>query len=453
MALSPQSEKLVFNRFKIGTFWRRRNTPVGQKFLGKSFRNSQVLRQRTPLSSGPWCVQFDRPWAPGFTPPRLLDSCAEIRLEAVPDSSTLTALRPDFCVSHLDLRLWVGWRPPDAVMQSESSRCEEEPPSLLWGLDPVFLAFAKLYIRDILDLKESRQVPVDDSTGVINCICWKKLNNTDSSSATAATNARELSLTSQLKKLQETIAQRLKIEIGDLVQIRGHIRTYREEREIHATVYHKVDDPVCNIQIARMLELPTIYRKVYDQPFHHPALEKEEALSNPGALDLNSLTCLLSEKAKEFLVENRVQSFYQQELETVESLLSLAKQPVVHSTRPGQVDFKNDTTSKAIHSIFKNAIKLLQEKGFVFQKDRGFDNLFYVTREDKELHRKILQIIQEDCQKPNHVEKGCHFLHILACARLSLSPGLSEPVLRHVLELLEDQSDIVSTSENYYTTF
>lgn len=36
-------------------------------------------------------------------------------------------------------------------------------------------------------------------------------------------------------------------------------------------------------------------------------------------------------------MENRVQSFYQQELETVESLLSLAKQPVVHSTRPGQV--------------------------------------------------------------------------------------------------------------------
>ncbi|XP_066880845.1 CST complex subunit STN1 isoform X6 [Kogia breviceps] len=315
-------------------------------------------------------------------------------------------------------------------MQSESSRCEEETPSLLWGLDPVFLAFAKLYIRDILDLKESRQVPgvffysghpikqvdilgtvigvrerdafyiygVDDSTGVINCICWKKLNNTRSSP-------------------------------------------------------DKVDDPACNIQIARMLELPTIYRKVYDQPFRSPALEKEEALSNPGALDLDSLTYLLSEKVKEFLVENRVQTFYQQELETVESLLSLANQPVIHSDCSGRVDFKNDTTSKAIHSIFRNAIKLLQEKGLVFQKDGGFDNLFYVTREDKELHRKIHQIIQEDCQKPNHVEKGCHFLHILACARLSLSPGLSETVLRQVLELLEDQSDIVSTTENYYTAF
>nr|KAF6322913.1 STN1 subunit of CST complex [Pipistrellus kuhlii] len=44
-------------------------------------------------------------------------------------------------------------------MESESSRGEEETPSLMWGLDPVFLAFAKLYVRDILDLKESCQVP------------------------------------------------------------------------------------------------------------------------------------------------------------------------------------------------------------------------------------------------------------------------------------------------------
>ncbi|XP_019492064.1 PREDICTED: CST complex subunit STN1 isoform X5 [Hipposideros armiger] len=316
-------------------------------------------------------------------------------------------------------------------MQSESRQCEEETPSLLWGLDPVFLAFAKLYIRDILDLKESHQVPgvffynghpikqvdvlgtvigvrerdafysygVDDSTGVINCICWKKSTNTESSS-------------------------------------------------------DKVDDPVCNIQIARMLELPNIYRKVYDQPFHSPALEKEEARSsNPSTLDLASLTCSLSEKVKEFLVKNRVQTFYQQELEMVESLLSFANQPVIHSACSEQADVQNDTTSKDIRGIFKDAIKLLQDRGLVYQKDDGFDKLFYVTKEDKELHRKIHRIIQEDSQKPNHTEKGCHFLHILACARLSLSHGLSEPVLQQVLELLEDQSNIVSTMEQYYVAF
>lgn len=371
-------------------------------------------------------------------------------------------------------------------MQSESKQCEEETPSLLWGLDPVFLAFAKLYIRDILDLKESHQVPgvffynghpikqvdvlgtvigvrerdafysygVDDSTGVINCICWKKSTNTESSSATGpAPSARELSLTSLFKKLQETTKQRTKIEIGDIIRIRGYIRTYRGEREIHASVYYKVDDPVCTIQIARMLELPNIYRKVYDQPFHSPALEKEEARSNPSTLDLASLTCSLSEKVKEFLVKNRVQTFYQQELEMVESLLSFANQPVIHSACSEQADVQNDTTSKDIRGIFKDAIKLLQDRGLVYQKDDGFDKLFYVTKEDKELHRKIHRIIQEDSQKPNHAEKGCHFLHILACARLNLSHGLSEPVLQQVLELLEDQSNIVSTMEQYYVAF
>lgn len=137
----------------------------------------------------------------------------------------------------------------------------------------------------------------------------------------------------------------------------------------------------------------------------------------------------------------------------VESLLSIANQPMIHSTCSELADLRNDTTSKAIHNIFKNAIQLLQDKGLVFRKDGGFDNLYYVTREDKELHRKVHRIIQEDCQKPNHVEKGCHFLHILACARLSLSPSLSETVLQQVLDVLEDQSDIVSTMEHYYIAF
>ncbi|KAM6182777.1 CST complex subunit STN1 [Erethizon dorsatum] len=377
-------------------------------------------------------------------------------------------------------------------MQSESSRCDETP-SLLWGLDPVFVAFAKLYIRDILAMKESRQVPgvflynghpikqvdilgtvigmrerdafysygVDDSTGVINCICWKKLSDAESSPGnsfalqltTAPSSARELSAISKLEKLQETIKQRTRIEIGDVIRIRGYIRTYREEREVHATIYYKVDDPMWNIQIARMLELPDLYRRVYDQPFHSPALEQEEASSDPGALDITSLTCLLSEKVKEFLLEKKVETFYQQELEAVASLLSLASQPVIHGTCSDQVEFKNNTSSKAIHSIFKNAIQLLQEKGLVFQKNGGFDNLYYVTREDKDLHRKIYRIIQEDCQKPNHMEKGCHFQHILACAHLSVHPGLSEAVLQQVLELLEDQSDVVSTIERYYMAF
>ncbi|CAO2585793.1 CST complex subunit STN1 [Lemmus lemmus] len=373
---------------------------------------------------------------------------------------------------------------PSLLMQCESSSREEEIPSLFWGLDPVFLAFAKLYIRDILEMKESQQMPgiyfynghpirrvdimgtvigvrerdafysygVDDATGVINCTCWKRLSNTESSSAAPST-ARELSMTSQLKKLQETIEQKTKIEIGDVIHVRGYVRMFREQREICATLYYKVDDPVWNIQTARMLELPVLYRRVYDQPFRSPALTEEEPLDKTGTLDLAGLTSLLSEKIKEFLQEKKVQTFYQQDLEMVESLQSLASQPVVHSTCSDKVESKTSTTSGTVHSVFKNALQLLWDKGLVFQRDGGSDKPYYVTSKDKDLHQRIYQIIKEECQKPNHVEKGCHLMHVLKCVRLNLRWDLSKAVLRQVLELLEDQSDIVSTGAHYYTAF
>lgn len=44
-------------------------------------------------------------------------------------------------------------------MQSEFKKYEEETPSLHWGMDPVFSAFARLYIKDIKEMRESKQVP------------------------------------------------------------------------------------------------------------------------------------------------------------------------------------------------------------------------------------------------------------------------------------------------------
>lgn len=44
---------------------------------------------------------------------------------------------------------------------------------------------------------------------------------------------------------------------------------------------------------------------------------------------------------------------------------------------PLQVELKNDAASD-IHSVFKSALHLLQEKGFVFQRDGGSDKLYYV---------------------------------------------------------------------------
>lgn len=46
-------------------------------------------------------------------------------------------------------------RPP----ASATAVLAEELPSVLWGLDPVFSAFPRLYVRDIQDMPESIQVP------------------------------------------------------------------------------------------------------------------------------------------------------------------------------------------------------------------------------------------------------------------------------------------------------
>nr|XP_009511827.1 PREDICTED: CST complex subunit STN1 [Phalacrocorax carbo] len=364
-------------------------------------------------------------------------------------------------------------------MQSESKNYEEETPSLYWGTDPVFSAFARLYIKDIKEMRESKQVPgvffynghpvrqvdvvgtvvqtkerdafynygVDDSTGVINCVCWKNPMAAETPLSGRPSTPSSLTVFGQMKKLQELVSQKTKLEIGDIVRVRGHIRTYRQQREIQASCFYKVDDPVCDVQISRMLELPCLYREVYDKPFQGP----EEGQS--GLEGQNFSVNMLHEKVKGFLLENKIQTFYQQELETIDTLVSLFSHNLLHSFLPVQVKSKSDSSSKRIHSVFKEAIRMLQEKGVVFQKPSSSKDLYYVTDHDKELLKVTLDMIKEDCRKPRHAEKGCHFLHVLSCVQQSYNPSVPEAVVHRVLELLESNSDIVSTMEGYYTAF
>uniref|UniRef100_A0A8D0KRE5 CST complex subunit STN1 n=1 Tax=Strix occidentalis caurina TaxID=311401 RepID=A0A8D0KRE5_STROC len=349
-------------------------------------------------------------------------------------------------------------------MQSESKKYEEETPSLHWGMDPIFSAFARLYIKDIKEMRESKQVPgvffyngrpvrqvdvvgivvqmkerdafynygVDDSTGVINCVCWKNPLVAETSLSGRPSTPNSLAVLEQMKKLQEMVIQKIKLEIGDVVRVRGHIRTYRQQREIQASCFYKVDDPVCDVQISRMLELPCLYREVYDKPFQGP----EEGQS--GLEDQNFSINMLHEKVKAFLLENKIQTFYQQELETIDTLVSLISHHVLHSFLPIQVKSKSDSSSKRIHSVFKEAIRMLQEEGVVFQKPSSSTDLYHL----------LTFIVSR-----NNAEKGCHFLHVLSCVRQSYNPSLAEVVMHRVMELLESNSDVVSTMEGYYMVF
>ncbi|KAH0623773.1 hypothetical protein JD844_006891 [Phrynosoma platyrhinos] len=367
-------------------------------------------------------------------------------------------------------------------MFATAADSEVEVPSLLWGLNPIFSAFARLYIKDILEMKESKQVPgiffynrhpikqvdilgtvvlikardafhtygVDDGTGVIRCTCWKNslaeqksLSDFESLPSTSC----DLDLIEQIRKLQMTIRQKTKLEIGDLVRVRGSVRIYRQQREIKASVYYKVDDPVCEVQIARMLELPRLYRDIYDKVFQIP----EETKSSRGTADLGSVN-VLSENIRAFLLRNKIQSFYKQDLETVEDLVALIRQGGASATAE-QTDSKSHSFSSLIRESFVEAIKMLQKKGVLFQKSKNLNDVIYVTEQDRELHRVTLEVLRDDCKRPKYAEKGCHLRHILSCIQQNYSPYITEAVVRCLLEWLETNSDVVTTMEGYYTVF
>ncbi|KAM3912887.1 CST complex subunit STN1 [Leptodactylus fuscus] len=354
----------------------------------------------------------------------------------------------------------------------------EELPSLLWGLDPVFLVFAKLYIRDILGLKESHQVPgiffynghpirqvdilgtivcvqekeafysygVDDSTGVISCTCWKP-SGPKSSSEDQRSTSEAKDLNGLMQELYRQESRSAKMEIGDIIRVRGYIKVFRNQREVVASTFYKVNDPKLDVQITRMLNLPHLYRNVYDKPFIIPdhLTDPSHGLSHDQPMSRSELILQLSEKIKQFLEENQISNFYQRELESVPSLLSTATKPS-HMIEAGE---GSSVSSREIHNLFKEAIHRLEEKGNVYLKGHK-TGVYQVTEQDKELRKFTLSIIQADCRGHRHADKGCHFLHILNCVQQKFGVSINATILQHVTDALERNSDIIRTMEKYY---
>ncbi|XP_072883197.1 CST complex subunit STN1 isoform X4 [Hemitrygon akajei] len=281
------------------------------------------------------------------------------------------------------------------VLMAHYDSAEDPVPPILWGLDPVHVVFAKLYIRDILELKNSRHIPgvffykthpiskvdilgtvvqrqekerccifgVDDGTGVISCLWWKKQTPVE---ITKPDGACILSLQSKIK---EFLAQ-------------SQVKNFYQ-RELEA-----IDWLSCVAQ------------------------RSQEVLCGRGL--------------GQSLAESSVQ-----EKEEPASLLCVSRQ---------------------IHTTFQEAVSALQEEGVIFQKVEGPNELYLVTDQEKELHDVTLGIIRDDSTRPKYIDKGCPFLHILSCVQNCYSAGVTEATVQRVLNSLECASKIVSTMEGHYTT-
>ncbi|XP_029912409.1 CST complex subunit STN1 isoform X2 [Myripristis murdjan] len=367
---------------------------------------------------------------------------------------------------------------------------------MLWGLDPVFSAFARLYIKDILHMTESIQVPgiyfynshpiykvdvlgtvvyrreredffcygVDDGTGVINCLCWKnelwKDQGDSGKSGGKHTDGAQggFNLVTELKKLRQAQQSSCRLEIGELLRVRGPVKTSRQQREIMASTYYKVNDPVMAVQIAWMMEVPQLYRQCYDKPlqlqpaatgYSRPSLNMPSQWITMLASAISSLS-QATQIVRNFLKQKSVSKFRPYD---VQGLL----EPLVSGQTDGASTDKEPvagpSSGQRVRQLLKEVLQILQDEGVVFRKVKSQDELYHVTEQDKDLLIAVKDVIREDSRREKYAEKGCHILHILSAVRQRYSPNVSKVALELVLKSLECNSDIVSTSSNHYTMF
>ncbi|XP_074540324.1 CST complex subunit STN1 isoform X2 [Halichoeres trimaculatus] len=361
-------------------------------------------------------------------------------------------------------------------MQSATKDSGEETPSMLWGLDPVFAAYAKLYVRDILQMTESTQVPgiyfynshpvfkvdvlgtvvskrerddffcygVDDGTGVINCLCWKNdllKEEGDPTKLGKHTDGAQAGFNpeAELEKLRRAQQSRCHLEIGELLRVRGSVKTARLQREITASVYYKVNDPVMAVQIEWMMEVPQLYRQCYDKPF----LLQPDVMGDFAITPLNKATNII----KDFLKQKAMSRFRPYDVQDLLQPL-ISSEPQTESA--DQEPVPGPSSFQKLSQLLNQALQLLQDEGFLYCRVKSQEDVYHVTAEDKELFMAVKDVIREDSKRAKYAEKGCHILHILSAVRQRFSLNVSRTALELVLTSLECSSDIISTSENHY---
>ncbi|XP_075947160.1 CST complex subunit STN1 isoform X1 [Anarhichas minor] len=394
-------------------------------------------------------------------------------------------------------------------MQPATMDPAEEPPSMLWGLDPIFCAFARLYVRDILQMTESIQVPgiyfynlhpiykvdvlgtvvykreredffcygVDDGTGVINCLCWKSDLLKEEAGPTKSGGKHSdgaqggFNLVAELALLRQAQQSRCHLEIGELLRVRGPVKTSRQQREIMASTFYKVNDPVMAVQIAWMVEVPQLYRQCYDKPLQlQPNATGDSAISS-----LSKATNII----KEFFKQKSVTRFRPYDVQDLLQPL-FSSQPQTASA--DQEPVAGPSACQQLRQLLKEALQILQDEGVVYRKVKSQDEVYQVrnsrevsntllplqlvifvrihavaphqvTAHDTDLLIAVKDVIREDSQREKYAEKGCHILHILSAVRQRHSLNVSKATLELVLKSLECNSDIISTSDDHYTAF
>ncbi|XP_054460426.1 CST complex subunit STN1 isoform X1 [Anoplopoma fimbria] len=335
-----------------------------------------------------------------------------------------------------------------AVCQGRPADDRVHPGIYFYNLHPIY----KVDVLGTVVYKREREdffcYGVDDGTGVINCLCWKndllkeEENPTKSGGKHSDGAQGGFNPVAELEKLRQAQQSRCRLEIGELLRVRGPVKTSRQQREIMASTFYKVNDPVMSAQIAWMMEVPRLYRQCYDKPLQlQPNATGDSAISS-----LSKATNII----RDFFKQKSVTRFRPYDVQDLLQPL-ISSQPQTASADPEPV--AGPSACQQLRQLLKEALQILQDEGVVYRKVKSQDEVYHVTANDTDLLIVVKDVIREDSRREKYAEKGCHILHILSAVRQRHSLNVSKATLELVLKSLETNSDIVSTSDNHYTVF
>ncbi|XP_060071006.1 CST complex subunit STN1-like [Ylistrum balloti] len=355
------------------------------------------------------------------------------------------------------------------IAKDELSKTSEDFfPTSTWGLDYYFMIYNKMYIADVVQMKENIVFPgtylyrdhplfkvdiigvvvkveqnhtcftytVDDGTGVIPCCCWKKdlFNMSEPGSDWSELPSDLQGLASRItdNKIHEGYA------LGDLIQVRGKVKVFRDQREVVALYHTRLDDPM--EEVRRLAELPKLYQQNYDQPFQLPSQVAQVINCNlqetaTGTLSKESLVLKAKKVITEFFQENQTREI------TVDVLLK-------------ELESKLLSAGEQRAQCVEEALTRLQNEGKVCARREPQHYVIEVlTNSQSALEKTLLQILAKKCSIAKHADKGCHFLNLHKEACQTFQYGkVKVNAVRYCLTRLEECSDIIRTTEDRYRT-
>ncbi|OWF45367.1 CST complex subunit STN1-like [Mizuhopecten yessoensis] len=351
--------------------------------------------------------------------------------------------------------------------ETSNSMSEGLHPTKTWGLDYYFMIFNKMYIADVLQMRENTMFPgtylyrshplfkvdvmgvvvkveqnhtcftytVDDGTGVIPCCCWRKefFNMSDPGCDWSG-------LPTDLRGLAAGIADHKTHEgyvLGDLIQVRGKVKMFRDQREVVATYHTRLDDPM--EEVLRLAELPKIYRKNYDQPFQLPHKVAREIDCNrretvTGVLSKESLVLQAKNTMTDYFLENQIREI------TPDSLLR-------------EIDSKLLSAGEQKKQCVQDALTRLENAGLVCVRREKQRYVLEVLTHPSALQKTLYDILDKQCSKSKHADVGCHFLHLhQEVCRTFQYAKVKINAVRTCLTRLEEHSDVIRTTVDRYRT-